>query len=221
MDVIDAIKGRLSTRAFLDQPVSRETVTSLLECASWSPSGGNIQPWQVAVVMGECKQKISEAIITARNAGTKEQPDFSYYPTEWYEPYKSRRIACGIALFKALGVTRDDREGRETSWNDNYHFFGAPVGLLFFLERKMGQGAWVDLGLFLQSFMLAAHASGLATCAQASIADYPKQVRDVLGLDESQILVCGMSLGYPDTQSAVNNYRTERAPVDEFTTWHD
>jgi nitroreductase len=147
-------------------------------------------------------------------------PDYSYYPGEWLEPFASRRIDCGRALYKALGIEKRDKDAKIRAWNNNYRFFGAPVGLLFFVNKTLNKGSWLDMGMFLQNVMLAASACGLATCPQASLADYPVIVRGLLGVDDQLALVCGMALGYPDLNAPVNQYRLERAPVDEFTRWH-
>jgi nitroreductase len=220
MDVIESITQRASTRAFLDEPVAPETVDAILDAARWAPSGANTQPWRVAVVSGSTQRSIGDAIIEARDAGLQENPDYTYYPGEWFEPYKSRRLDCGLALYGALGIRREDKERRKAAWYDNYRFFGAPVGLLFFLERQLSKGSWVDMGMFIQNVMLAAMAHQLATCPQASLAEYPDIVRDILGVPDSLALVCGMALGYPDRSAPVNNYRTTREPVSAFTSWY-
>lgn len=221
MDILEAIRTRHSTRAFLDRPVARATVESVLDAARHAPSGVNTQPWQVAVVTGETKRRIAEAIIAARDAGAPENPDYGYYPDHWDEPYKSRRKACGLALYRALGIGRDDVEGRKAAWYRNYQFFGAPVGLLFFIDARLNKGSWIDMGMFLQSVMLAARAHGLASCPQAALAEYPGIVREILAVPADKLLVCGMALGYEDLDAPVNRYRTEREPVTGFTTWHD
>lgn len=221
MDIITAIKTRKSTRAFLEHEVEDEKIKFILDASRWAPSGANMQPWQVAVVRGEIKHRISEALIKARNAGSQENPDYQYYPAEWFEPYKSRRRETGLALYSALGIHREDTPTRTEAWYNNYRFFGAPVGLLVFLDRRLGQGSWMDIGMFLQNIMLVAEGEGLATCPQASLAEYPGVVRQILGIGEHMALACGISLGYPDTLAAVNNYRTPREPVEAFTTWYD
>jgi nitroreductase len=220
MDVIEAIKSRFSTRAFLDEPVNQETVTAILDAARWAPSGGNLQPWQVAVVIGETKRRIGDEIIQARKVGIKEHPDYPYYPLDWFEPYTSRRKATGVALYQSLGIEREDMEQRTEAWNRNYRFFDAPVGLLFFINRNLGNGAWVDLGLFLQNLMLTACDHGLATCPQASLADYPDIIRNILNIDDENTLICGLSLGYADPNAPVNQYRTDRVDISEFTQWY-
>jgi nitroreductase len=75
--------------------------------------------------------------------------------------------------------------------------------------------------MFMQSVMLAAVEEGLATCPQASLAEYPQIVRDALGYPDDAILVCGMALGYADEGAVINSYRTEREPVESFTRFFD
>lgn len=221
MGIISVIKARQSRRAFLTREVEADKIHTILDAARWAPSGANMQPWRVAVVSGESKKQISEAILAARQTGKTEVPDYQYYPEQWFEPYKSRRRDTGLALYGALNITREDTEARTEAWNDNYRFFGAPVGLLVFLDRRLGQGSWVDIGMFLQNILLAAESEGLATCTQAALAEYPQTIRRLLGINDEMALVCGISLGYPDLQAPVNAYRPPRVAVDAFTSWHD
>lgn len=221
MDVLEAIYRRASTRAFLDRPVDRATVEKILDAARWAPSGANTQPWQVAVTAGETRRRLSRLLLAQRQAQMPENPDYAYYPRQWTEPYKGRRVACGLALYQALKIGKDDKDARLKAWNNNYFFFGAPVGLFFFLDRQLSQGSWVDMGMFIENVMLAALGHGLATCPQASLAEYPDIVRGVLGVTADRTLVCGMALGYADSGAPVNNYRTAREPVASFATWHE
>jgi nitroreductase len=221
VDVLEAMHNRQSTRAFLGQPVARATIEAILEAARWAPSGVNTQPWQVAVVTGVTKQRLSEALLAARVRGEPERPDYDYYPRQWDEPYKSRRRASGLALYQALQIQKDDSDARLKAWNNNYRFFGAPAGMLFFVDRALSQGSWVDMGMFIQNVMLAARGFGLATCPQASLAEYPDIVRGMLDVPDSRALICGLALGYADTTAPVNRYRTAREPVSAFAMWHD
>lgn len=220
MDVLNAIKDRHSTRAFLNKPVSRETVHKILEIARFAPSGVNTQPWQVSVVTGKVQAAICSDFVETYEAGEKGQPDYQYYPDEWYEPLKSRRFACGMALYNQLGIKREDTQRRKENWIQNYKMFGAPVGLFFWIDQRLAVGSWLDCGMFLQNVMLAARGFGLATCPQAAMAEYPDIVRKHLNVDSSQLLICGMALGYADPNAAINNYRTEREAVSGFSTWH-
>lgn len=219
MNITEAIKGRFSARAFLDKAVSKELVYQILDAARWAPSGVNSQPWQVAVAAGETKKKIGDAIVAARKSGQPPNPDYKYYVDKFPEPYRSRQVACGKALYGALNIRREEKDKRMEAWLRNYHGFGAPVELLIFIDRVLEKGSWVDTGMFIQNIMLAARSFGLETCPQAAMAEYPDIVRGILGISESVALVCGIAVGYADREHPVNNYRTDREPVENFTQW--
>ncbi|NPA94943.1 MAG: nitroreductase [Thermodesulfobacteria bacterium] len=221
MDTASAIRERKSVRKYLDRPVSKEVLYKVLDIARWAPSGANCQPWRVEVVSGETKDKITKAILEAKAKGHTEDPDIDYYPEVWRNPYKERRFKCGLALYSALGIERGDSEGRRRAWFRNYEFFGAPVGVFVFMPKSLGTGFLVDIGIFIQSFTLACLDQGLGTCIQASLAEYPSIVKSILSIPDDFRLVCGISVGYEDTSAPVNQFRTTRIEVDEFTNWHE
>ena len=218
MDVLAAILHRQSVRAFLDKPVSQEQVQKILNTAKWAPSGVNTQPWHVVGVAGSEKRALSQALLKQFDAKVPANPDYHYYPNEWFEPYKARRKACGLALYSAVGIQLGEDEKRRTAWRRNYSFFGAPVGLLFFIDRRLEKGSWLDMGLFLQNVMLAARGFGMETCPQASLAEYPEIVRQAVQVSNEWALVCGIALGYADWDHPINQYRTTRLPESEFIT---
>jgi len=220
MDVINAITGRASTRAFTAKPVPKELIHEILNTARWAPSGVNSQPWKVAVATGEMKQRVGEAIISAIQGGQKPNPDYKYYADKFAEPYRSRQVACGKALYHVLGISREDKPKRTEQWMKNYHGFGAPAELFIFIEDTLEVGSWVDTGMFIQNIMLAARGYGLETCPQAAMAEFPEIVRSTLGVPDSQKLICGIAIGFADREHPVNNYRTERDSVESFTRWY-
>ena len=221
MNILEAIKKRSSTRAFLEKDVSKAIIESILETARWAPSGTNTQPWNVVVLSGSAKEHLCEKMAAKFTAHEKGTPDYHYYTAgKLVEPYRTRRFNCGMALYGALGIGREDRVEREASWSRNYHAFNAPVMLLFFIDKCLEKGSWLDYGMFLENVMLAALEYGLATCPQQALAEYPDLARDYLGEDyQDKILICGIALGYADTRAAINNYRTEREDIANFTRW--
>jgi nitroreductase len=221
LDTLEAITSRRSIRAYLDKPVSKETISSILQHARWAPSGTNTQPWQVAVLTGAGKEQLTRALIDNAEQGNKPNPDYNYYPLEWREPYRNRRKQVGMSMYQALGITMDDTEKRKQAWYNNYRFFGAPVGLLFFIDSDLEQGSWMDLGMFLQNIMLTTQAMGLATCPQASLAEFPDVVRQTLGLPDTVQVACGMSLGYADPDAPVNRFERVREEANSFTRWYE
>jgi nitroreductase len=221
MNTSEAIRARKSVRAFTKDEVSRELIMRVLDTARYAPSGANSQPWQVAVVTGKTKEKLGKALIDEFKSGKDEDRDYDYYPSKWMEPFRTRRIACGIQLYDTLGIARKDREGRMAQWEANYRGFDAPVILFFFLDSSLAIGSYMDSGMFLQSVMLAALDEGLATCPQAALSGYTRVVKEILGYPEETILLCGMALGYEDKDALVNSYRTPREEVQDFTRFYE
>lgn len=217
MSISDIIRDRKSVRGFLDKDVPKEKIKAILDIARFSPSGANSQPWQVAVVTGEKKKEVSEIILKAYRKGEGEERDYDYYPQKWKEPFKGRRIACGMQLYSTLGIGRKDRDGRIVQWEANYRGFDAPVILFFFLDSSLAIGSYMDSGMFLQSVMLAAMDQGLATCPQAALSGFAGVVKKSLGYPDDAILLCGMAMGYEDPDALINSYRTPREPVESFT----
>jgi nitroreductase len=115
-----------------------------------------------------------------------------------------------------LGVSRDDREGRDAQFERNFRFFDAPVALVVTMEHGFGSGGYMDLGMMLYGLMLAAQAKGLSTCAVGAMASFPNVIRKNLGLEASSHIVCGMALGYADPDAPVNQTTTVRCSLDEY-----
>lgn len=217
MDVGKALRQRKSVRAFLEKEVDRGVIEQLLDAARHAPSGVNTQPWQVAVVMGEAKQRLQSELEEAYRSGTPAAMDYQYYPETWSGVYRERRKACGLQLYSAMRIGREERQRQADQWAANYRAFDAPAMLLFFMDGEMGTGSFLDYGMFLQSLMLAAVEAGLATCPQAALGEYPAVVKKTLGYPDNTILIGGMALGYEDEDAAANSYRTPREAVAAFT----
>lgn len=132
MNVKEALQQRKSVRAFLNKDVEENKINAILNAASHAPSGTNTQPWQVAVVTGETKLKLQTQIECQFREGDKGRADYGYYPETWIEPYKSRRVACGLQMYSTLKVEREDKQRQLNLWAANYRAFDAPVMLLFF-----------------------------------------------------------------------------------------
>jgi nitroreductase len=214
-----AITSRHSIRAFLPTPVERAVIEELLAVASRAPSGTNTQPWQVHVVTGMARQRLSEAILAVyENPEELKQhtEEYAYYPREWLDPYLARRRKVGWDLYGLLAIGKADKARMHAQHGRNYGFFDAPVGLIFTIDRVMEQGSWLDYGMFLQNVMVAARARGLDTCPQAAFTQFHRIIKRELALPETQMVVCGMSLGYADMSKVENTLVTEREPVAGF-----
>lgn len=219
-NVFEAITTRHSIRAYTSQSVSREQIDELLSVARYAPSGTNTQPWTVYVLTGQAKQNLTAAVIAAaqeEGSASKYTEEYPYYPVQWQSPFIDRRRKVGWDLYGLLGIGKADKARMQEQHWRNYHFFDAPVGLMFTIDRVMQQGSWMDYGMFLQNIMIAARAMGLDTCPQAAWTAYHKVIKQQLQYPDNEMLVCGMALGYGDTSAIENTLRTEREPVAQFT----
>ncbi len=218
--VDDAITSRRSIRAFLPTPVALTTIEHLLRVAGRAPSGSNIQPWRVHVLLGEALARFTGAMTAAFESGAPETPEYQYYPEQWRSPYIERRRKTGWGLYALAGVQKGDRAGADRQRGRNYSFFGAPVGLIFTIDRDLSRGSWLDYGMFLQNIMVAARGHGLDTCPQAAMMNYPAIVRSHLGIGDAEMIVCGMALGWADLAEPTSALDTDREDLPVFVTLH-
>jgi len=219
-----AITTRHSIRAFLPAPVPRPTIEHILAVASRAPSGTNTQPWKVYVLTGAALRSLSDRLVAAYDdpeQRARHIEEYPYYPTEWRSPFIERRRKVGWDLYSLLGIGKADKERMHAQHRRNYRFFGAPVGLMFTIDRVMQQGSWLDFGMFLQSVMVAARGHGLDTCPQAAFTPFHRLIRDELALPDNEQLVCGMSMGFADPGAIENTLVTEREPVERFARFLD
>jgi nitroreductase len=208
--------ARTSTRRFTDRPVPDEWIPQMLKEARRAPSGANLQPGEFIRIEGAARQRLSDRLVEAYRGGAPQNEDYSYFPDPMPMTLRRRQVAAAQALYGALGAERDDQEARRAQFERNYCFFDAPVALVITIDSRMGSGCYMDLGMCLYGFMLAAAARGLGSCAIGALASYPHVVRDVLGLDTGQSIVCGLSIGYADPSAPENRVRTVRRDVSEF-----
>jgi nitroreductase len=220
MNVSEALKHRKSVRAFLDKEVEKEKIDFILDHARYTPSGVNMQPWHVAVVSGKSKQNLQERLVKTFEAETPSQLEYQYYPSQWFEPFKSRRMQTGLLMFDTLGIARSNKEARIAQWKLNYRAFDAPVVLYIFMHKDLATGSFIDMGMFMQSIMLLSAEVALSTCPQAALAEYPDVVRSELGISDDLQLLGGIALGYEDTEAKINSYRTPRIEKEDFSSFY-
>lgn len=217
MNVADAVESRMSCRAFLPTPVPAATVRGILDAARRSPSGGNLQPWRVYALAGEpLAQLLAQVRGKLFSHPRGEGAEYSIYPQNLGEPYRSRRFKCGEDMYATIGVPREDKPARLRQFAQNYAFFGAPVGLFFYIDRQMGPPQWADLGMYMQTVMLLARERGLHTCPQEAWSVWYPTIGAFLQVPPELMLFSGMALGHRDESAPINRLRTDRAPVEEF-----
>jgi nitroreductase len=211
MNVSEAVARRVSIRAFLDRPVEKALVADILEKAARAPSGGILQPWRVYALTGAPLAEF-KAKVAANPMG--EPPEYDVYPPNLWDPFRTRRYQNGEDLYATIGIPREDKPARLRQLARNGSFFGAPVGLFFCLDRKLGPPQWADLGMYMQNVMLLATEAGLDTCPQEYWARYPNTVAAFVGLPDDHMLFSGMAMGYRDPDAPINRLVSSRDHVD-------
>ena len=178
MTVTEALNSRLSVRDFLPTPVTAEQIRRVLATASRSPSGGNVQPWQIDVVAGdklaELKALMQRRLAEVAAGDKSESPEYDIYPKELVSPHRDYRFKIGEDMYARLGIPREDKPARLRWFARNYQFFGAPMALFCSVDRRMGPPQWSDLGMFLQSVMLLLREEGLDSCPQECWVSTPR-----------------------------------------------
>jgi len=218
---LDSImRGRYAARAFDERTVSRKLIFDILDAARHAPSGANIQPWRVYAVTGEKKHEISAA-LTKAHADDRDAhfSEYQYYSSSLPEPYHSRRAEFGRIFYGSLGIKQSDLEGRARQTAKNYEFFGAAVGLIVTIDRRLEKGSWLDLGMFLQNVLIAAGSRGLQSCPQETFSKYHRILREHLPIPPEELVVCGISVGYARDGLGPAPRLMPKVPVEHFATF--
>lgn len=212
-----AIRRRFATRSFTSRAVPRQTIIDILDVARFAPSGANIQPWHVYVVAGTKKDEISRTLLQAHEeARDQHASEYQYYASPLPEPYSSRRDQFGRLFYGSLGIEQSDMTSRARQTSKNYGFFGAPIGLIIAIDRRLQVGSWLDLGMFIQNVMIAAGARGLQTCPQETFSKYHALLRTLLPIPPEEIVVCGMSVGFGLGEDVSAGSLMPKVAVSEF-----
>lgn len=217
ISVNEAIRSRKSVRSFLKKSVSIKVIKEILHEASFSPSGSNTQPWNVYVLTGN---KLKDFTEKSKKEFLRNSDQLSLerlnYMKSYREPYKTRRRKVGWDLYKILNIKKGDYERTKKFHAQNYDFFGAPMGLIFSIEKDLGWMSWLDYGMFIQNICLLARNYGLHTCPQAAWGLIYKKANKLLDLKENFTIHCGMAIGYENKKAKVNKLKTSRDAVSVF-----
>lgn len=221
MEFEEVVRARRSVRAFRSDPVPLETIRALLDIARRAPSGTNIQPWKVHVVAGATRARLEREVLAHRE--TRPADGAAEFPRmgKRKEPYLSRMRALGKDMYGRIGIPRGDEAASWRQWGRNYSFFDAPVGLIFTIDKDLDAMSYADIGMFMQTLMLAARDRGLDTCAQGAWNLFWTVTRRVLGVPDDEYIIAGIALGYADADHPVNGVVAPREPLEAFVTFHD
>ena len=215
MDALQTIRARRSARAFKPVPVPKEKVEEILRLTVNAPSANNLQPWEFVVVMDEEKDRLSRRLLKA---------------------YKEKQISCGSGAVKPLPKATRQRGANTLESIKTYvektgnnvesfvnegscNFYGAPVAIIICIDDCFSARQMVDVGTAVGYMVLAAQASGLATCPIGLITDYADEIKELLNIPDNKRVVIGVALGYADKENPMSQFRSSRADINELVRW--
>lgn len=210
-DLDQTIVERRSVRGFLPRAVPREVLDEALELAQRAPSNCNVQPWRVYIASGEALRNLRAALVDAALSGKSQAmsaPVDSFFGT-----YRDKQVACAVELYGKMGIERGDRVGRQRAMLRNFEFFDAPHVAYICMAKAFGIGVALDVGMYVQTLMLALQSRGVGSCAQAALRAFPDVAATHLGIPEDEQILCGLSFGYEDPEVPANRTRQPRDPV--------
>lgn len=213
----DIIFTRSSIRGFLGKPVPKKTIEKVINLARSAPSGANLQPGRFTVLASTSLNALSNTLVEAIQKGRPSVSEYSYFPSPLPDHLLARKREAGFGLYEALDIARRDIQARKKQFENNYRFFGAPVGIVVSIEKNMGKGCFMDLGMAIQNLFIGAETEGLSSCGIGALANYGDLVHEHLQLPKDEIVVCGIALGYADPENPANKFKTPRMKLEEFS----
>ncbi len=214
MDIIHAIKERKSIRAYLNKQVEREKLEKLLELASKAPSAINMQPWEIVVVAGEEKQRLSRILIKRmKELNVSCAPGaVSTLPEHFIQRQRE--------LFETLspGIPAD-MEFQDFINEGSCNFYGAPVAIIISIDEVFSSARLTDIGIFVGYLLLSAYALGLGTCPIGLITAFEDAIKEELNIRENKKIVIGIAVGYPDLNAPINQPKSNRIPLSHSVKW--
>ena len=212
----ELVESRHSVRAFLDTPVDQATLEEIFAIAQHAPSNCNSQPWELYVVSGQARDRMSKLLNESTSIEPEEwDMDYVFDQSVYSERADERRVKAAMGILNSLGIERVDKDGRERNNRRNLDFYDAPHAAFVFMEDWCGIHEAADVGIYAQTLMLTMRAYGIGSCPQVMLSFACNAVRKELGIDDRLKLLFGISFGYPDYEASVNRFRTERAPLSE------
>jgi nitroreductase len=214
MDILEALESRFTCRAFKPDPVKQETIIKVMEEATRSPSWANTQPWEIFVAGGDVLERIRRAYMDYFSRDEPSDPDIPLVE-KWPAAHDERIKELGIKRYQHLGIRREDKADRNASWRLNFKFFDAPSVIYLCMHESLSEWSMFDMGAISQSIMLAALANGLDTAPAVNLVVYPRIIREEMKIPNDLSIVFGIAIGYKDSKSIQNSFRSSRRPLDD------
>ncbi len=212
----DVVRSRRSIRGFLDRPVPQQLIAEVLELAMWAPSSFNNQCWNFTVVTGAPLDAIRRGNTEGILSGQPDSREFRRFDTV-PDLHRGRQIAIAKQLFGAMGIERDDKEGRQDWVLRGFRQFDAPVSIVVTYDRVLlgSDIAPFDCGAVTNALVNAAWSRGLGCVINSQGIMQSPVVREHAGIPDDQVIMICVAMGWPDHDFPANAVVSERKGVEE------
>jgi len=212
----DVVLGRRSIRGYLKKPVPKALIREVIEMAMRAPSSLNTQPWNFYVVSGDPLDRIRAGNTERNLAGVPDSREFRGHGA-YAGAHRERQIEIAKQLFGVMGITREDKAGRQDWVLRGFRQFDAPVSIVVTYDRSIHGGdiAPFDCGAVTNALVNAAWSRGLGCVINSQGIMQSPVVREHAGIADDQVIMICVALGYPDDSFPANAVVSRRKSVDE------
>lgn len=212
----EVVRGRRSIRGFLDRPVPRAVIEEIIELAMRAPSSFNNQCWNFTVVTGKPLDAIRAGNTEGILAGKPDSREFRRF-NKVPEAHRGRQIEIAKQLFGAMGIERDDKDGRQDWVLRGFRQFDAPVSVVVTYDRVIlgSDIAPFDCGAVTNALVNAAWSRGLGCVINSQGIMQSPVVREHAGIAEDQVIMICVAMGYPDESFPANAVVSKRKELAE------
>ncbi len=220
MEIMEAIRKRKSIRAYTPETVPRDIMKELLEAAHLAPTGSNSQPWKFYVVAGERKKQLDEVMLKCLEESHKTSNELQMGreggDANVQDAIAGRRVKL---MQEVMRILRDNDVPIEKFATGSFVYFGAPVAVFITMDQSLAENTLVAVGAAVDNLMLLACEKGLGTCWIGMALMYSKEIRETLGIPDTERIITSLALGYPDEDAPINSFKASRDDLDLFVEW--
>ena len=212
----EVVLGRRSCRGYKQEPVPRALIEEILALAMRAPSSMNTQPWHFYVITGEPLDRIRRGNTERILAGHPDSREFRK-GQPFAGAHRDRQVGVAKQLFSAMGIARDDKDGRQDWVLRGFRQFDAPVCVIITYDRILdgSDDTPFDCGAVATALVNAAWSRGLGTVINSQGIMQSPVVREHAGIPDDQVIMKSIALGWPDESFPANAVVSERKSVEE------
>lgn len=219
MEMKEAILNRRSIRLFKMDPVPQKIMAEIMETAKWAGSGMNSQPWEFTIMAGDEMEELRNRLAEA--TGPPELEFESGMPLPDAQAKRASEYVETSTNYNFPPDTEDIEAKKEAFMAVRAKLSNAPHIIIVYSDKAIVKSPWgfFSMGLISSNICLAALEYNLGTCILGGPASRPNIIREVCGISNDKAIVCGIIIGYPDSEARINNFPRTRLTLDEFVTW--